>query len=178
MAQKTQNWSNKNSKTQQDSHAVVTVVMLLNIDNPKSDESLRGCLQKVAGEFEFNCHVKFRCVKFQRCRKSRWNYTANVKAPRWRWNHGHHTNNAVFGLETISLGAALAVLQAAWHSSKTRSAECKKQELTTNRQHVPAHIGDCGGLFKMTKKTQIKGCVRFFSVRRLAQKKGPFETNS
>lgn len=83
MAQKAQNYrSNKNSKTQQDSQAVVTVVTLLNIDNPKSDEFLRGCLQKEAGEFEFNCHVKFGRVKFQRCRNSRWNYTANVKEPR------------------------------------------------------------------------------------------------
>ena len=109
----------------------------------------------VAGEIELNCHVKFGCVKFQRCRRSRWNYTANVKEPRWRWNHGHHKNNAVFGfgLATISLGAALAILQAAWHSSKTRSAECKKQGFTTNRkQHVPAHIGDCTGLLRITPK--------------------------
>ena len=116
----------------------------------------------VAGEIELNCHVKFGCVKFQRCRRSRWNYTANVKEPRWRWNHGHHKNNAVFGfgLATISLGAALAILQAAWHSSKTRSAECKKQGFTTNRkQHVPAHIGDCTGLLRIAPKKYHKSKI-------------------
>lgn len=129
----------------------------------------------VAGEIELNCHVKFGCVKFQRCRKSRWNYTANVKEPRWRWNHGHHKNNAVFGfgLTTISLGAALAILQAAWHSSKTRSAECKKQEFTTNRkQHVPAHIGDCAGLFRITQKNhKSKIALGFFPSSALLRRR-------